>query len=51
MTEEERELDVIVIGGGCSGLSAAYHIKKCKSDTKILVLEAKGIVYVIKMIP
>ena len=51
MTEVEQEFDVIIIGGGCSGLSAAYHIKKCKSDTKIVVLEAKGIVYVIKISP
>ena len=40
--KKEIDADVIVIGGGCSGLASAYHIKKCKGDAKILVLEAKG---------
>lgn len=39
---EAKNYDVIVVGGGCSGLSSAYHIKKCKSDAKVLILEAKG---------
>ena len=34
--------DVIIVGGGCSGLSAAYQIKKQKKDARVLILEAKG---------
>ena len=43
MSEKEKiETDVIIVGAGCSGLAAAYHIKKCRSDVKVLILEAKG---------
>ena len=43
MNEEEPiQVDVIIVGGGCSGLASAYHIKKCNSQAKILILEAKG---------
>lgn len=36
--------DVVVIGAGISGLSAAYDILKAKKDAKVVILEAKGIV-------
>ncbi|XP_077980470.1 putative flavin-containing monoamine oxidase A [Glandiceps talaboti] len=35
------DYDVVVIGGGLSGLSAAYQLKKSDPDIKVLVLEAK----------
>lgn len=41
MTDEEI-IDVIIVGGGISGLYAAYRIKEKSPDVKILVLEAKG---------
>jgi glycine/D-amino acid oxidase-like deaminating enzyme len=35
--------DVIVIGGGISGLTTAYRLLQHGPSLKILVLEAKGI--------
>jgi glycine/D-amino acid oxidase-like deaminating enzyme len=35
--------DVIVIGGGISGLTTAYRLLQHDPSLKILVLEAKGI--------
>jgi len=35
------EYDVIIIGGGCSGLSLALHIAKHQSHKKILILESR----------
>jgi glycine/D-amino acid oxidase-like deaminating enzyme len=37
------EVDVAVIGGGFTGLSAAYHIKKSNPALKVILLEAKRI--------
>jgi glycine/D-amino acid oxidase-like deaminating enzyme len=34
-------VDVAVIGGGYTGLSAAYHIKKSNPSLKVIILEAK----------
>lgn len=43
--------DVIVIGAGLSGLSAAYNLKKLNNSLKILILEARdrvgGILFLI----
>lgn len=38
----EIKYDVIVIGGGISGLTTAYHLKKRDPKLRIIVLEAKG---------
>ena len=35
----ENRYDIIVVGGGLSGLSTAHFIRKYKSDAKILILE------------
>ncbi len=35
--------DVIVIGGGISGLTTAYRLLQYDRSLKVLVLEAKGI--------
>ena len=41
--ESPKQVDVIVIGGGISGFTAAYHLKKLTNDAKsFMVLEAKG---------
>lgn len=35
------EYDVIIIGGGCSGLSLALHIAKQEPNKKVLILESR----------
>lgn len=35
-------VDVVVVGAGISGLSAAYELLKKRPQTKLVVLEAKG---------
>ena len=43
MTDDGDDIvDVIVIGGGISGLYAAYRLKQKSPQLKVLVLEAKG---------
>lgn len=36
-------VDVAIIGGGYTGLSAAYHIKKSNPKLKVVILEAKRV--------
>jgi len=40
--KEKEILDVLVLGAGLSGLTAAYEILKADPSTHIKVLEAKG---------
>lgn len=39
---ETTEYDVIVVGAGLSGLTAAYTLLQKKPSGKVLVLEASG---------
>jgi glycine/D-amino acid oxidase-like deaminating enzyme len=41
--DKNIEVDVAVIGGGYTGLSAAYHIKKSNPSLKVVIFEAKRI--------
>ena len=38
---KDIDVDVAVIGGGYTGLSAAYHIKKSNPASTVVILEAK----------
>lgn len=38
-----QEVDVVIVGGGISGLTAAYQIHRKDPGLRILVLEAKGL--------
>lgn len=40
--KEKEILDVLVLGAGLSGLTAAYEIQKADPSTHIKILEAKG---------
>lgn len=43
MTDDgDDTVDVIIIGGGISGLYAAYRLQEKSPQLKVLVLEAKG---------
>jgi len=41
--DKDIEVDVAVIGGGYTGLSAAYHIKKSNPSLKVAIFEAKRV--------
>ena len=43
MTENENavDVDVVIVGGGLSGLASAHRLHKAVPDLKVLVLEAK----------
>ncbi|MEG0341619.1 MAG: NAD(P)/FAD-dependent oxidoreductase [Acinetobacter sp.] len=38
---KQNNVDVLIIGAGISGLSAAYHLKKHRSNTSFTILEAR----------
>jgi gamma-glutamylputrescine oxidase len=40
--EENLAVDVAIVGGGLTGLSAAYFIRKISPDKSVVVLEAQG---------
>ena len=40
--EDTDVYDVIIVGAGLSGLSAAYTLKKSLKDIKLLIIEAKN---------
>lgn len=42
MAASPEIVDVVIIGGGMSGLSAAYELLKKRPQIKLVVLEAKG---------
>lgn len=42
MNEEEGIYDVVVVGAGLSGLTAAYRLLQHDRSLRILILEAKG---------
>ncbi len=39
---EDRTVDVAIIGGGLTGLSSAYYIRRSSPEKSVAVLEAKG---------
>jgi len=39
-TENDARADIVIVGGGLTGLSSAYHLKKCFPDKRIILLEA-----------
>ena len=41
--DKDLSVDVAVIGGGYSGLSAAYHIKKSNPSLQVVIFEAKRV--------
>jgi cation diffusion facilitator CzcD-associated flavoprotein CzcO len=41
MSEPQNQFDVIVIGAGISGVSAAYHLQKYCPDQRFVILEAR----------
>ena len=40
---DEIEVDVAIIGGGFTGLSSAYHLKKAEPDLRVALLESQVI--------
>ncbi|WP_319525925.1 FAD-dependent oxidoreductase [uncultured Desulfosarcina sp.] len=43
--QEDAKLDVAIVGGGFTGLSAAYHLKKTQPGLRIAILESQVIGY------
>jgi len=41
------DVDVVIIGAGVSGLSAAYYIQKKDAGIRLAVLEAKGLLWTV----
>ena len=41
--EGDREVDLAIIGGGCTGLSCAYYAKTFRPDWSVIVLDSHGI--------
>lgn len=42
VTGDRRTLDVLVVGAGLAGISAAHHLTCARPGTKIAILEARG---------
>lgn len=40
--EENNQYDIVIIGAGVAGLTAAYTLKKTDPNLRILILEAKN---------
>ena len=41
--EQDLKADVVIIGGGYTGLSAAYHLARKRPDARIVLLEARQV--------
>jgi glycine/D-amino acid oxidase-like deaminating enzyme len=41
--KENVEVDVAIVGGGFTGLSSAYHIKKAEPNLRVALLESEVI--------
>lgn len=41
-SRQPTSVDVVIIGAGLAGLSAAHHLQKKHAQLKYVVLEAKG---------
>jgi glycine/D-amino acid oxidase-like deaminating enzyme len=41
--KEDIEVDVAIVGGGFTGLSSAYHIKKAEPNLRVALLESEVI--------
>ena len=40
---EDKDVDVAIVGGGFTGLSTAYHLKQAEPDLRIAILESRVI--------